>query len=126
MDIIGETRTNTVFDPYIMRRMSSLVSLCPLFFFWERNSTRLTLLSSMTVFKDSIHIGSISPSSTIHLGELFWMFAKSLIATENNPKKKNAFSKNVNAMENVTMFSLNGIVKGPTKISKNHESVSLI
>ena len=54
------------------------------------------------------------------------MLAKSLIATENNPKKKNAFSKNVNAMENVTMFSLNGIVKGPTKISKNPESVSLI
>ena len=46
-----------------------------------------TLLSSITVFSDSIHIGSMSPSSTIHFGELFAMFAKSLIATENNPKK---------------------------------------
>lgn len=27
-----------------------------------------TLLSSMTVFKDSIHMGSISPSNTIHFG----------------------------------------------------------
>ena len=27
-----------------------------------------TLLSSITVFKDSIHIGSISPSNKIHFG----------------------------------------------------------
>ena len=44
-----------------------------------------TRLSSMTVFKDSIHIGSISPSKTIHLGELLAMFERSRIATENNP-----------------------------------------
>ena len=45
----------------------------------------LTLLSSITVLSDSIHIGSISPSSTIHLGASPDILAISLIITENNP-----------------------------------------
>lgn len=44
-----------------------------------------TLLSSMTVFRDSIHIGSMSPSRTIHLGPSPDMLARSRIITENKP-----------------------------------------
>eukprot|EP00835_Amoeboradix_gromovi_P001577 NODE_74_length_23402_cov_1.166974.p10 type:complete len:111 gc:universal NODE_74_length_23402_cov_1.166974:13153-13485(+) len=43
-----------------------------------------TLLSSITVFRDSIHIGSMSPSSKIHLLSLL-PFEKSLITVLNNP-----------------------------------------
>lgn len=65
-----------------------------------------TLLSSITVFNDSIHIGSMSPSRTIHLGlksaelfiEIFYsvvfathpayaIFACSLIILENKPSR---------------------------------------
>lgn len=46
-----------------------------------------TLLSSITVFKDSIHIGSMSPSNTIHFGPSPAMFAWSLIIMENNLQK---------------------------------------
>lgn len=44
-----------------------------------------TLLSSMTVLRDSIHMGSISPSRMIHLGPLCVMLARSRIADENRP-----------------------------------------
>lgn len=43
------------------------------------------MLSSITVFSDSIHIGSMSPSNTIHLGPVWEMFACSLIGDENRP-----------------------------------------
>lgn len=46
-----------------------------------------TLLSSMTVFRDSIHIGSISPSSKIHLGPSWEMMASSLMMEENSPER---------------------------------------
>ncbi len=49
------------------------------------HSNYLTLLSSMTVLRDSIHIGSMSPSSTIHLGLSVGMLARSRIMLENNP-----------------------------------------
>lgn len=42
----------------------------------------------MTVFKDSIHIGSISPSSTIHLGLSLLIEARSRMMVENKPAKK--------------------------------------
>lgn len=44
-----------------------------------------TLLSSITVFNDSIHMGSISPSITIHLDPSPGICACSLIRHENNP-----------------------------------------
>lgn len=44
-----------------------------------------TLLSSITVLSDSIHIGSMSPSNTIHLGPVWEMFACSRITDENKP-----------------------------------------
>lgn len=44
-----------------------------------------TLLSSITVLSDSIHIGSMSPSSTIHLGPAWETLACSLISEENKP-----------------------------------------
>lgn len=53
---------------------------------WE--CSLVTLLSSMTVFKDSIHIGSISPSSTIHLGLSLLIEARSRMIVENKPAKK--------------------------------------
>lgn len=53
---------------------------------WE--CSLVTLLSSMTVFKDSIHIGSISPSSTIHLGLSLLIEARSRMMVENKPAKK--------------------------------------
>ena len=46
-----------------------------------------TLLSSMTVFRDSIHIGSMSPSSKIHLGPSWVMLASSRMIEENSPKR---------------------------------------
>ena len=46
-----------------------------------------TLLSSMTVLRDSIHMGSMSPSNTIHLGESLVMFARSLMMTEKSPRR---------------------------------------
>lgn len=39
----------------------------------------------MTVFKDSIHMGSMSPSRMIHLGPSCVMLARSRIAVENRP-----------------------------------------
>lgn len=47
-----------------------------------------TLLSSITVLSDSIHIGSMSPSNTIHLGPLWEMFACSRISDESKPSKQ--------------------------------------
>lgn len=44
-----------------------------------------TLLSSITVLSDSIHIGSMSPSNTTHLGPVWHMFACSRISDENKP-----------------------------------------
>lgn len=44
-----------------------------------------TLLSSITVLSDSIHIGSMSPSNTIHLGPWWEMFACSRISDESKP-----------------------------------------
>lgn len=44
-----------------------------------------TLLSSITVLSDSIHIGSMSPSNTIHLGPSWEMFACSRISDESKP-----------------------------------------
>ncbi len=44
-----------------------------------------TLLSSITVLSDSIHIGSMSPSNTIHLGPMWEMFACSRISDESKP-----------------------------------------
>lgn len=44
-----------------------------------------TLLSSITVLSDSIHIGSMSPSNTIHLGPGWEMFACSRISDESKP-----------------------------------------
>uniref|UniRef100_A0A1I8JGD9 CCHC-type domain-containing protein n=1 Tax=Macrostomum lignano TaxID=282301 RepID=A0A1I8JGD9_9PLAT len=43
------------------------------------------LLSSMTVFSDSIHMGSMSPSRTIHLGPSWVMLARSRMITEKRP-----------------------------------------
>lgn len=44
-----------------------------------------TLLSSMTVLSDSIHIGSMSPSRTIHLGPLWLILASSRMMLEKRP-----------------------------------------
>ena len=44
------------------------------------------LLSSITVLRDSIHMGSMSPSSTIQRGLSPVIWAKSRIITENKPK----------------------------------------
>lgn len=44
-----------------------------------------TLLSSITVLSDSVHIGSMSPSNTIHLGPVWKICACSLISDENRP-----------------------------------------
>lgn len=44
-----------------------------------------TLLSSITVLSDSIHMGSMSPSKTIHFGPSYVWYARSRITTENNP-----------------------------------------
>lgn len=43
------------------------------------------LLSSITVFKDSIHMGSISPSRTIHFGPLWVRFDMSRMIVEKRP-----------------------------------------
>ena len=42
----------------------------------------------MTVLRDSIHIGSMSPSRTIHFGPSPDMLARSLMITENKPEGK--------------------------------------
>lgn len=47
-----------------------------------------TLLSSMTVLRDSIHIGSMSPSRTIHLGPSWVMLARSRMMVENRPVER--------------------------------------
>ncbi len=47
-----------------------------------------TLLSSMTVLSDSIHIGSMSPSKTIHFGPLWLTLASSRIMLENRPVRR--------------------------------------
>ena len=52
-----------------------------------------TLLSSMTVLSDSIHMGSMSPSSTNHFGLSLPMLDKSLIMVENRPVK---YTTNIN------------------------------
>lgn len=51
----------------------------------------VTLLSSITVLSDSIHIGSISPSSTIHLGLSLLIDARSRIMVENKPRKERLY-----------------------------------
>ena len=51
----------------------------------HEGSTLPTLLSSMTVLRDSIHMGSMSPSKTIHLGPSPVMLARSRMTTENRP-----------------------------------------
>ena len=45
-----------------------------------------TLLSSITVLRDSIHMGSMSPSNTIHLGLSVVKLAISRMIHENNPE----------------------------------------
>lgn len=47
----------------------------------------VTLLSSITVLSDSIHIGSMSPSRTIHFGPSWDKADSSLIVDEKRPKK---------------------------------------
>lgn len=49
-----------------------------------------TLLSSMTVLRDSIHMGSMSPSRTIHLGPSCVMLARSRMMVENRPVRRQA------------------------------------
>lgn len=45
----------------------------------------------MTVFRDSIHIGSMSPSSRIHLGPSWVMLESSRMTEENNPKRNHGY-----------------------------------
>ena len=52
---------------------------------WLYELCFLTLLSSMTVLSDSIHIGSMSPSSTIHLGLSLAVLARSRMMQEKSP-----------------------------------------
>ena len=47
-----------------------------------------TLLSSMTVLRDSIHMGSMSPSKTIHLGDSLGLLERSLMMQDNRPAQK--------------------------------------
>ena len=47
-----------------------------------------TLLSSMTVLRDSIHMGSMSPFSMIHLGLSLVRLERSRITVENRPGRK--------------------------------------
>lgn len=47
-----------------------------------------TLLSSITVLRDSIHMGSMSPSRTIHLGPSWPPEVSSLMVEENKPTVK--------------------------------------
>lgn len=57
-----------------------------------------TLLSSITVLSDSIHIGSISPSRTIHLGPSWPTEVSSLMVEENRPNiKSEKYSKSTPA-----------------------------
>lgn len=51
-----------------------------------------TLLSSMTVLSDSIHIGSMSPSKTIHLGPSWPSEVSSLMVDENRPESEKKHS----------------------------------
>lgn len=67
-----------------------------LFSRWEWGGVQLgvqgspTLLSSMTVLRDSIHMGSMSPSRTIHLGPSCVMLARSRMMVENRPVGRQA------------------------------------
>lgn len=45
----------------------------------------ITLLSSITVLRDSIHIGSTSPSRTIHFGDSLGLYARSRMILEYKP-----------------------------------------
>ena len=63
-----------------------------------------TLLSSMTVFRDSIHIGSMSPSSKIHLGPSWVMLASSRMIEENSPKRNHRY---LNFQITINLLSLN-------------------
>ena len=63
-----------------------------------------TLLSSMTVFRDSIHIGSMSPSSKIHLGPPWVMLASSRMIEENSPKRNHRY---LNFQVAINLLSLN-------------------
>lgn len=51
----------------------------------QRCTVLSTLLSSITVLRDSIHMGSISPSRTIHLGPSWPTEVSSLMVEENRP-----------------------------------------
>lgn len=53
----GSTLSASPYCPLLVAALGSL-----------RTQELRTLLSSMTVLRDSIHIGSMSPSSMIHLG----------------------------------------------------------
>lgn len=64
----------------------------------------ITLLSSITVFNDSIHMGSISPSRTIHFGPSCVMLACSLMIEEKRPRNSN---KNLSINENSLKIDIN-------------------
>ena len=70
-----------------------------------------TLLSSMTVLRDSIHMGSMSPSSTIHFELSLVMLAKSRMIVEKRPG---------NPCENCHMLCRQTILLLPSPSTKNH------
>ena len=55
-----------------------------------------TLLSSITVLSDSIHMGSMSPSKINHFGPSPGIFAWSRISTETKLKHSTTFHSNTN------------------------------
>lgn len=73
-----------------------------------------TLLSSITVFSDSIHIGSMSPSKMIHLGPSCDTFARSRIMLEKRPSRHSrvdGFTK-PNSSLFVTAFGFRSVATG--------------
>ena len=50
-----------------------------------KRAPQFTLLSSITVLRDSIHMGSMSPSRTIHFGLSVLKLARSRMMTEKRP-----------------------------------------
>lgn len=64
----------------------------------------ITLLSSITVLRDSIHIGSISPSSTIHLGPSWEMLASSRMIDENSPGRVTNMLMNIEVVTSSNKF----------------------
>ncbi len=83
--------TPVIFDTIMVRCLNSIVTLvlsCQLHLINSHGIDKffvLTLLSSMTVLRDSIHIGSMSPSSTIHLGLSVEILDISRMIHENKP-----------------------------------------